>query len=672
MEQLLSNNRQKLQAAIPLINNYNDRFDDLNHWWGKISLIGKINSHNVSDSILEEMLSTKEKFSELQGRLIQNLMKEHLLTRLADDHNKSQVAIDILIRNLFERTADVGFLATDDDIRAFLLHTDRQVEDIENIRHRLAEYVKKYSVYDEIVLLDTQGRVKANLDIDSSIEFSEDPLISKTLASTDDYTETFRYSDLQPHKRNSLIYSCVIKESNEKDAKALGVLCLCFKFDDEMQSIFSNLQSERAASSIMILSESREVMATSHSQKFKVGEKIPNSGSPDLITIKNKSYISTTSETKGYQGFKGLSWQGVAMTPLNDAFKHSKETGKPQTDSCQLLNSQLFSDDLKQIFKTSMLINDDLSLVVLNGIIAAARNNAVEFMPVLSEIKSTGESIALIFSDSIDNLQSTVISARLGDVRFCASLAVDIMDRNLYERANDCRWWALTTVFRQYLQLPTVGPDAQQEISNILGYINDLYTVYTNLYVYDKNGIIVAVSNKDHASVIGDKVDTQSGAIDALSCTDSQKYSVSKFVPSAQYDNKHTYIYNASITSLEQNNVVGGMGIVFDSGPQFTEMLDDSLPKDESGHTVTGCFGMFCQRDGMIISATEGSPQQVGDVIEIDDTLLGLKNGEKDSRITNYQGKKYAIGIAASKGYREYKTTGDYQNDVVAFIMMPS
>lgn len=672
MEQLLSNNRQKLQAAIPLINNYNDRFDDLNHWWGKISLIGKINSHNVSDSILEEMLSTKEKFSELQGRLIQNLMKEHLLKRLADDHNKSQVAIDILIRNLFERTADVGFLATDDDIRAFLLHTDKQPEDIENIRHRLAEYVKKYSVYDEIVLLDTQGRVKANLDIDSPIEFSEDPLIPITLASTDDYTETFRYSDLQPHKRNSLIYSCVIKESNEKDAKALGVLCLCFKFDDEMQSIFSNLQSERAASSIMIVSESREVMATSHSQKFKVGEKIPNSGSPDLITIKNKSYISTTSKTKGYQGFKGLSWQGVAMTPLNDAFKHSNETGKPQTDSCQLLNSQLFSDDLKQIFKTSMLINDDLSLVVLNGIIAAARNNAVEFMPVLSEIKSTGESIALIFSDSIDNLQSTVISARLGDVRFCASLAVDIMDRNLYERANDCRWWALTTVFRQYLQLPTVGPDAQQEISNILGYINDLYTVYTNLYVYDKNGIIVAVSNKDHASVIGDKVDTQSGAIDALSCTDSQKYSVSKFVPSTQYDNKHTYIYNASITSLKQNNVVGGIGIVFDSAPQFTEMLNDSLPKDESGHTLTGCFGMFCQPDGMIISATEGSPQQVGDVIEIDDTLLGLKNGEKDSRITNYQGKKYAIGIAASKGYREYKTTGDYQNDVVAFIMMPS
>lgn len=672
MEQLLLNNRQKLQAAIPLINSYNDRFDDLNHWWGKISLIGKINSHNVSDSILEEMLSTKEKFSELQGRLIQNLMKEHLLKRLADDHNKSQVAIDILIRNLFERTADVGFLATDDDIRAFLLNTDSQSEDIKNIRYRLEEYVKKYSVYDEILLLDTQGRVKANLDSDSPIEFSADPLISKTLSSKDDYTETFRYSDLQPHKRNALIYSCVIKESNEKDAKALGVLCLCFKFDDEMQSIFRNLQSERAASSIMIVSENREVMATSHSQKFKIGEKIPKCDSPDLVTIKHNSFISTTSATKGYQGFKGLSWQGVAMTPLTNAFKHSNDTVQLQTDSCQLLNSQLFSDELKQIFKTSMIINDDLSLVVLNGIIAAARNNAVEFMPVLSEIKSTGESIALIFSNSIDNLQSTVISARLGDVRFCASLAVDIMDRNLYERANDCRWWALTTAFREHLQLPIVTPDGQQEISDILGYINDLYTVYTNLYVYDKNGIIVAVSNKEHASVVGDKVDAHSGAIDALSCTDSQKYSVSRFVPSPQYNNKHTYIYNASITSLKQNNVVGGIGIVFDSAPQFSEMLNDSLPKDESGHTLMGCFGMFCQRDGMIISSTEDCPQHVGEVIEIEPSLLGLANGEEDSRIINYQGKKYAIGVAASKGYREYKTTGDYQNDVVAFIMMPS
>ncbi len=40
----------------------------------------------------------------------------------------------------------------------------------------------------------------------------------------------------------------------------------------------------------------------------------------------------------------------------------------------------------------------------------------------------------------------------LGDSVFLAELIVDIMDRNLYERANDCRWWALTTDFRAILE----------------------------------------------------------------------------------------------------------------------------------------------------------------------------------------------------------------------------
>jgi hypothetical protein len=32
-----------------------------------------------------------------------------------------------------------------------------------------------------------------------------------------------------------------------------------------------------------------------------------------------------------------------------------------------------------------------------------------------------------------------------------ASLAINIMDRNLYERANDCRWWALDPVIANFL-----------------------------------------------------------------------------------------------------------------------------------------------------------------------------------------------------------------------------
>mgnify|MGYP006078932995 CR=1 FL=1 len=452
----------------------------------------------------------------------------------------------------------------------------------------------------------------------------------------------------------------------------LGVLCLCFRFEGEMQGVFADLLANNSSSSIMIIDRSGETIASSHSRKFALGSRLPNGSSPNLTSYKHQDYLSTINATKGYQGFEGLGWSAQVMTPLKEAFRHSKQATVLQNDLLELLNSKLFSEDLKAIHKTSVLVKEDLNLVVLNGIIAAARQKAAEFMPVLAEIRKIGEDIASIFSDSIGNLQSTVIGARLEDVSFMASLAVDLMDRNLYERANDCRWWALTTVFKQLLQQTDIDQTEQQKITHILSYINDLYTVYSNLYVYDKNGKILALSNQEQQSWIGKQAAAHSGVEAALQTNDSQHYAVSDFEPSGLYNNRPTYIYNASITNLQQTQVVGGIGIVFDSAPQFVAMLEDTLPRDRNGQIVTGCFATYCQRDGLIISATRYSPQKVGELLELQRTLFTLENGKQQSMILSYQGKRYALGIAASKGYREYKTSGDYDNDILAFVMLPN
>jgi len=39
--------------------------------------------------------------------------------------------------------------------------------------------------------------------------------------------------------------------------------------------------------------------------------------------------------------------------------------------------------------------------------------------------------------------------------------------------------------------------------------------------------------------------------------------------------------------------LLGGIGIVFDSAPQFDAMLNDALPRDEKGEVPPGCFGVF-------------------------------------------------------------------------------
>lgn len=672
MEVILSSNQIQLKSAIPLVSNYEQQLVALDHWWGKISLIGKINSQNVSGSILDDMQLTKDKFSALQGRLIQNLLKEHLQKRIADDHNKSQVAIDILIRNLFERTADVGFLATDEDIRAFLQQANPTSAEINVMQLRLAEYVKKYSVYDEIIILDTQGKVQVHLDQHNPISHSVDPLIANTLQTEAEYVETFGYSDLQPNLKHSLIYSCAIKSSNNKDASTLGVLCLCFRFEDEMRSIFTDLQSDDNTSSIMIIDKGGRTIASSHLNHFTLGCILPAHKSPSITTFAKHTYLSTTTATTGYQGFMGLGWKAQVMTPLKVAFQHSQNDKKLLNSQNDFHQSQLFSKDLKEIHQTSILVKDDLNLVVLNGIIAAARQNAVEFMPVLSEIKKIGEDIASIFSSSIDNLQSTVVNARLDDVKFMATLAVNLMDRNLYERANDCRWWALSTAFRKTLNSPKLSNTEQQKMSSILIYINDLYTVYTNLYLYDKSGKIVAVSNPEQQDKVGQIAQQSSGVTASLELDNSQQYSVSKFVPSEQYHNRHTYIYNAAIMGQTNKEVLGGIGIVFDSEPQFSAMLNDSLPKDEQGQVKTGCFAFYCQRDGFIVAATEQAPLTVGQTLALDTSLFMLENGQHQSHIIEFQGQRYALGIAASKGYREYKTSSDYQNDILAFVMVKS
>ena len=207
MNLLLESHTCKLLDAMPDVKNFENRLAQLNSWWGKITLIGKINSHNVATTILDDMNSTQNKFGELQQKLTHNLLFENLQKLVLDNSSKAQVAIDLLIRNLFERTADVGFLATDEDIRAFLSKPGAEDEQKAFIEKRLQEYVKKYSVYDEIMVFDTEGVLKVHLDQSNPITSSSDPLIKQTLESAGDYLETFRYSDLQPKHRHSLIYS---------------------------------------------------------------------------------------------------------------------------------------------------------------------------------------------------------------------------------------------------------------------------------------------------------------------------------------------------------------------------------------------------------------------------------------------------------------------------------
>lgn len=124
---------------MPLVVGYDNALDALGLWWHKVALIGKINSHAVADTLIDDMHDTRRRFQELQGHLIDNLVRENVRKVELEFSARAQAAIDILVRNLFERTADVGFLATDDDIRGFLLQPEANADSIKAVIARLSE-----------------------------------------------------------------------------------------------------------------------------------------------------------------------------------------------------------------------------------------------------------------------------------------------------------------------------------------------------------------------------------------------------------------------------------------------------------------------------------------------------------------------------------------------------
>lgn len=659
LDALLHSNREKLLHFFQSVKEYEQKLGGLNTWWNKVSLIGKINSLNVPQSLLAKMLDTKEEFAELQEDLIKNLLSEQLLQQ--QKHNKSvaQILVDIPNRNLFERTADVGFLATDTDIIHFLSTPSHHEDQRAEIQQRLVEYASKYTVYDDILLLDTSGQVKVQLDSKHPITESREATLKEVFKGKEPYYEFCGHSDLRPHQALCSLFMAPIRSSAESSEKVLGVLCLSFKLQNEMQALFDDLDKHQRTV-MALLDASGKVLVSSQPSLLGPDVSIPSSADQHILIINKQTYIVNLADTRGYQGYNGLGWRGCVLQPLSSLDK--KDRGSEETESLEAEKWQGFSSTLTDIRKRAKVVTDDLDLVVLNGRIAAARSDADEFIPILEEIRNIGRQMSSIFTDSVSQLMGTAVKTHFNDLTFDAALLVDIMDRNLYERANDCRWWALTSVFSKLLNNKNLSDEERQTLTDVLAYINSLYTVYTTLYLYNSEGHIVATSNAQMGVVIGDAVNTQSNWQSTKNLASPQQYCVSKFVPSPYYQGEHTYIYNAVIR--KNKNVVGGIGIVFDSTPQFRDMLDEVVGSYQGKR-----MAVYLDRSGKVISASTGAPWKVGAHLAVPQTIRDHAAGVKGAGIFRFDNVEYTVGYAVSKGYREYKVSDNYHNDVIAIVL---
>jgi hypothetical protein len=221
---------ESLTPHMPQVRAYSTNLDALAERWNLLTLLGQMSNIGM------DMSETREGFQDLTQELLHHLGTENLKKVVSEMQAKAQVAVDIVIRNLFERTADIGFLATDDDFREFIAALEASVDradafdqgfgdadvadeaavaapdkvggslmllgsgspppsnSYDALKTRFREYVAKYSVYDNIVLLSPDGRVLAQLDDDNPVSQSRDPLIREAIETTQEYVEVYRPS----------------------------------------------------------------------------------------------------------------------------------------------------------------------------------------------------------------------------------------------------------------------------------------------------------------------------------------------------------------------------------------------------------------------------------------------------------------------------------------------
>src|SRR3954469_21257917 len=129
----------------------------LQRTWTRLVISGKPNGLAEKPGLLASLERVGSEFNKLRAELGDALDESQNRGAAIELGTRAQISIDILIRNLFERTADVGFLAEDGVIIDSLASAVVSESTPEALRERLEEYVAKYSVYDDVAVYRANG-----------------------------------------------------------------------------------------------------------------------------------------------------------------------------------------------------------------------------------------------------------------------------------------------------------------------------------------------------------------------------------------------------------------------------------------------------------------------------------------------------------------------------------
>lgn len=303
-------------------------------------------------------------------------------------------------------------------------------------------------------------------------------------------------------------------------------------------------------------------------------------------------------------------------------------------------------------------IMQQTEILALNARIEAARagSSGAAFSVVAQEMGRVSGGINEIARDfreqveqhteSIETAGQTMVNEFRGQ-RFTdiALNAVEIIDRNLYERSCDVRWWATDSAVVEAVQAPSRqnGDHASARLATILR----SYTVYLDLWVADVDGNVIASGRPDrYPTVQGVNVASTAWFKRALQTKDGDAFVVSDIENNPSLDNAAVATYATAIRAGGESDgaIIGVLGIFFDWAPQAKAVVEGVGLTDE-------------ERESSRVMLLDSSYRIIADTqVEASSQVYPLER-HKEAR-GYYQTEKCLVSFAETPGYETYQGLG--------------
>lgn len=549
---------------------------------------------------------------------------------------------------------------------------------------RLEDINSSYTLYRDLVITDRRGTVIANsnkqrrqavlgLSVAQEAWFVN---AQKTKNGTEYCAQDLKASALEPHL--SLVYSTALREHSDQNGKVQGTMGVFFDFQDEAAIILEEYMPHDARGQIlegcysMFTNDSGQVIASNDETILQVGANalIPRTNrklgagprTANYLVFADIDSAIFSAKTEGYLDYLGLGWSSHVIIPKEHIFemKVSKDTLSISAE--ELMNSKIIPDINKQTYLKVQDDKESIQLISLNGIVFASKlgKRGGALGPIFNQITKSGDFVTSKMEDLLKEMAVGELGLNLKALENFSKQAIDLIDRNLFERSADIRWWATDEYFWTALSSPS--EEHFQRAGERLKVINGSYTMYRNLILADSSGEIVACSRTELRNElskinVSDQIWFQHG----MRTTLSTKYAVQDVMPSSLECLKdRSLIYSGGVCAggLREGDCIGVLGVLFDWDTEARKILHICIPRDTEGRCIEGSAAFYTNRKGEIIETTDGELFPVGLKLGLPAALDGLGAGETISGIFEFKNQKYIIGSSRTKGYREYEGLG--------------